>query len=157
MTRTYNEDCPNYMCRDCAYKGSYPNFCTKRIDHINIEKAVPWFVCCPEETGMPCCEFYPSAIHVWDLKNYWIDWEHWWSDYLGTWTKMNPDKELVWFCLHGDKSVRYGVPLMDYIYGTMYDGTVLKAKKKMYYKSHSHRLIVEDIDEVDMEVAPNVL
>lgn len=153
------EDCPNYRCKDCKYKGTYPNYCQHRVDHTNIEKAVPWFVSSPEESGIPCCDFEPSSIHVWDLKNYWIDWEHWWKDYLETWfpyyPKEKPEDKLVWFTLHGDKDIEYGVPMMDYIYGTMYDGDILKAVKKRYYVRHNvndgsfpYELKYEDINGV---------
>lgn len=155
----YNEDCPNYQCRDCKHFGSYPNYCTKRVDHKKVEFAAAWFRCDPENSHMPCCEFEPSSINVWDLKNYWSNWENWWMDYLNTWfpyyPKEKPEDNFIYFTLNGNTDIRYGVPLMDYIMGDMYDGNKLKAKKKIYLKrvknDYGYELIREDIDGVEIE------
>lgn len=148
--------CPNYRCKDCKHFRTYGNYCTKRVDHENIEVAASWFVSTPFGNQLPCCEFEPSAIHVYDLNNYWIDWEHWWQDFLVEWFPYYPDisleNHLIWFTLNGKRDIRYGVKLMDYIMGAMYDGDNLKAISRKYYK-HTHdgygyKLITEAVNGV---------
>ena len=151
-----NEDCPNYECKDCKhYKSAHLGGCTKRVDHKTIEFSAPWFRCDPENCHTPCCEFEPSKIHIWDLKNYWTNWENWWNDYVDTWLEgHNPYNELIYFTLNGNTNVRYGVPMMDYVMGNMYNGNNLKAVEKMYYKrtqkGFGYKLIREKINGVEL-------
>ena len=152
-----NEDCPNWGCKDCKhFKFAHLGGCTKRVDHKKIEFAAPWFKSSKEEFGTPCCEFEPSEIHIWDLKNYWTNWENWWNDYVDTWLNgHNPiGSKLVYFTINGDTSVWYGVPIENYIYGNMYEGNKLKAVEKMYYKrvktGFGYKLIREKIKGVEL-------
>lgn len=143
---------PNYKCRDCKNYGRHNNYCTKRVDHIKTEVAAPWFVSTPFGEQIPCCEFEPSSIHKYDLENYWATWENWWEDYLEEYfpyyPKETPENKFVWFTINGDKSIRYGIAMMDYIYGKMY------ATKKQYYKKvktdFGYKLITEDIEGVNL-------
>lgn len=159
----YNEDCYAYHCGDCKNFGTYPNYCTRRIDHKKIEFAAPWFRCDPEAGGMICCEFEPKGIFVYDLKNYWTNYENWQTDWYDTQydylteeqREEKKDNSIVWFTLNGNTNIRYGVRAKDYIYNTMYDGNKLKAVKKIYYKKtkegFGYKLMREDIDGVEIE------
>lgn len=150
--------CPNYKCHNCEHYGSFPNYCQKRIDHKTIEFAVPWFVSCPSYNGHICSDFKPSLIHVYDLQNYWTNWESYWADYLENWfpyyPKEKPEDKLIYFTLNGDKEIRYGVNLMDYINNSMIDGNRLKAVEKMYYKrtkdGFGYKLVREKIEGVEL-------
>lgn len=152
----YNEDCPNFRCKDCKWyrpviKGHEEDACNRRIDHKRIEYAVPWFKSSAEETGFPCKEFEPSSIHVWCLKNYWTDWEHWWQDWIDTWMDGKTPTRPLWFTLNGDRSVRYTVDRNDYINGTMFENGKLKAIEKAYYKQtrsgFGYKLVKEKLED----------
>ena len=58
---------------------------------------------------------------------------------------MPPDKTLVYFTVNNDTSVRYGVPLMDYVNRQMISGgcvfATLKAVEKEYYKHNARTLL----------------
>lgn len=157
-----NENCPNYKCKDCKHFGNFTKgYCNKRIDHKQIEFAVPWFKSSPEEVGFPCSEFEPSEIHVWDLKNYWTNWENWYADYKDTWLRgKDNSNKLCYFTLNGDRSVRYGVLISDYIYGTMIENNKLKAIEKMYYKrtkdGFGYKLIREKINGIDLNIKEKI-
>ena len=72
---------------------------------------------------------------------------------------MPPDKTLVYFTVNNDTSVRYGVPLMDYVNRQMISGgcvfATLKAVEKEYYKrvkndSFGMKLVHEKITGVHL-------
>ena len=70
------------------------------------------------------------------------------------WLPYGNTNTLIYFVLHGDASIRYGVPLMDFVNGTMIEGNRLKAVEKEYYRKSKkspigYELIHEPIDGVN--------
>jgi hypothetical protein len=136
-------DVGNFRCKDCKHfsfvlpQGECKEGgCQKRIDHNRVEFACPWFKCAPEECGLPCSDFEPSSIHVDDIKH-WTGWKDYWKKFVKTWLPYQNEDILVYFVVNGDNSIRYGVPLKKYLYGTMFDGNKMLATEKMYYKKHN--------------------
>lgn len=131
-------DCEHYFCGNCIHwrsdKGGKFLPC-KRIDHDKIKFAKPWFKSydANQFSGIICAEFYPKPWMKQAVEN-WKGFSEYWKQYVKTWLPYGNTNILVPFCLHDDTSVRYGVPLMDFVNGTMVDGNTLKAIEKTYYK-----------------------
>ena len=144
-------DVENYHCGHCKY---YNN--CKRIDHVTIQFAKPWFKTYDRNqfSGNICSDFEP-ADHCTHACKTWTGFEDYWPKYVEQWLPYSNTDVLVYFTLNGDASVRYGVKLLDFVYGTMFDGNVLKASVKTYYKKtrdgFGYKLIKEKINGVTIQ------
>lgn len=145
------EDVMNLHCGDCLY---YHN--CKRIDHISVKFAVPWFKSYDrnQSSGIICNSFEPAT---WNLpaQKEWKGFDSYWSRYVETWLPYKNTNGLVYFTLGDNADVRYGVPLMDYLEGKMIENGILKAKMKMYYRrtkeGYGYKLIREQIDGISID------
>ena len=139
-------DVNNYKCRDCVY---FPNQC-KRIDHNTIKFAKPYFIGY-DGNHIPCCDFKPKNLTGWTGFN------DWWPYYVEQWIPYQNTDINTYFTLHSDPSIRYGVPLMDFVNGTMIENGVLKAVEKMYYKQTrkgcGYKLVYEEIKGVVIDAS----
>lgn len=151
------DNVPHYHCADCYHNvpdktNRMRSRCKKRIDHEILEfSKIPFssdYCQIP-----PCAEFIPPAYSV-DALRRWTGFEDFWAGYVAAWLPYQNTDILLGFCLNGDTSVRYGVPLMDYVNGTMYSGNRLKAVEKRYYrqirKGFGYELVREQIDGVNL-------
>lgn len=153
------DTCPHCYCGDCAYfKGNahmagVESTC-KRIDHKTVKFAVPWFKSydCGQRDHIPCGDFVPAHPEYADFKE-WTNFSDFWQIYVKAWLPYENEDITVPFTIYGDTSVRYHVPLVKYIDGTMIVDGVLQATEKEYYKrikdnSFPFKLIHETIDGV---------
>lgn len=150
-TRHSDYEPENYHCRECKY---YHNDC-KRIDNAKVKFWKPWHQSDDRQSArIVCCDF--------DLKDYmkyakqnWINFETYWKEYVENWLPYGNTERLVYFILNDDYSVRYGVKILDFIYGNMYSGDKLNAVEKMYYvqtrKGFGYKLIREEIEGVTVQ------
>lgn len=165
--------CPNYKCKDCKHFkfvfSENPHGCTHRFDHTIMEYAHPWFVNVPEERGYPCSDFEPDGSYPAALP-YWHGFEHWRAWKIKQHREDDPrPQELIdrlsegyiphiSFELKGEEA-RYRVNLEDYIFGTMFEGSKLKAYERICYKRTQkglgYKLVREKIDGVDLEKLKN--
>ena len=101
---------------------------------------------------MECYDFELKDYMIYAKQN-WIDFDTYFKECVENWLPYGNTNTLIYFCLNGDTSIRYGVKLLDYVYGNMYlsDG-VLNAVEKMYYKQvrsgFGYSLIREPIEGV---------
>lgn len=137
----------HYGCQDCRCRGEK----CKRIDHKTIKFAIPWFKAYDYTCHAICSDFEPAAYMKY-ANEHWTCFEDYWKGYVEQWLPYQNTNVNVYFTLHGDTSVRYGVPLMDFVNGTMLDNGVLKAVEKMYYKrtnkGFGYKLVREPINGV---------
>ena len=144
----FNEDVEHYHCGNCKYFHD-----CKRIDHVTIKFAVPFFKSYDRNqfSGIICADFEPAQWCIYACKT-WQGFEYYWPRYVEQWLPYQSTNVLIYFTLHDDTSVRYGVNLMDFVNGTMFDGDLLKAVRKVYYKQtregFGYRLIRETINGV---------
>lgn len=144
----YKEDVDNYHCGSCKY---YNN--CKRIDHEVIQFARPWFKSYDRNqfSGCICSDFEPAEWCIYACET-WLGFEHYWPRYVEQWLPYGDTSKLMYFVLNGDTSIRYGVRLLYFVYGSMFDGNTLKALEKTYYKKtkdgFGYKLIKEKIDGV---------
>ena len=147
---------PNYKCKDCAYlKRQGTNISCPCFDHNKIEHAAPWFVSSPEENGFPCNKFEPSSIHVYDLKNYWVNYNTWLSDWIQEWNNSKEFNDCKWFTIGKDRSIRYGMSMLEYINGNIIINGKLNCFQKMYYRRSQsspigYELIIERCEPVNI-------
>lgn len=136
----------HYRCRDCIHFHD-----CKRIDHKTIKFAVPWFKSYDGDYWVVCSDFRPAAYMKY-ANAHWTCFEDYWKGYVEQWLPYSNINVNVYFTLHNDTSIRYGVPLMDFVNGTMIEGDILKAVEKMYYKQtrsgFGYKLIRESINGV---------
>lgn len=148
MSRDTNYEPENYRCSNCKY---YQKDC-KRIDGVKIDFAKPWFKSSSDH-GCVCSDFVLKDYMIYAKQN-WIDFDTYFAEYVENWLPYENTNTLVHFVVNGDKNVWYGVPLLDYVYGNMYDGNKLKAVEKMYYKrtkrDFGYDLAREEIDGVEL-------
>lgn len=152
----------NYHCGDCKYfkvNAEQENIVStcKRIDHKKIKFTIPFFKSynCGQFASMICSDFQP---HDWNLNacKEWTSFEDYWDAYVEQWLPYKNTNKTTAFTLKGDTSVRYHVPLLDYIYGRMIKDNKLMAVEKSYYKQDrsptgfGYKLIVEPIKGVDI-------
>lgn len=151
----------HYFCGDCVHwKFENGKHCPcKRIDHVSVKFAVPWFKCydANQHNGVICSDFSPKPYMVWAVAH-WAGFQAYWEAYVKEWLPYGNTNTLVYFTLNGDTSIRYGVPLMDFVNGTMMEGNRLKAVEKMYYRQdrkspYGYSLIREPIDGVEIRKA----
>lgn len=152
------EEYDRYFCGDCVYyslpKNGKPSRC-KRIDHDVIKFSKPYFECYDgnQYNGILCSDFYPSN-HMKYARAHWPGFDLYWEYYVKEILPYGNTNTYVWFCLNGDTSIRYGVPLLDFVFGTMVEEGRLRAVKKMYYKRNRRAptryiLVTEEIDGVE--------
>ena len=147
----YEDDVNNYHCGSCQYYHA-----CKRIDHKTIQFAQPWFKSydCNQFSGCICSDFEPGAWHK-NACDTWQGFEHYWPRYVEQWLPYADTKKLIYFTLNSDTSIRYGVRLLDFVYGTMIDDNMLKAVEKVYYKKTKggigYKLIREKINGVTIQ------
>ena len=147
--------CPNYHCSECGQTKP----CKKRIDWNVVKRTHPFFT--RHTDSFPCSDFFPSQIHVFDLKNYWTDFESWYSDYLLEWqngkSREDFEKQPIGFYLNDDESEWYHARLGDWIYGTLFEGDTLKVYEKQYYRrvntSLGYKLVTEPVSGVKVSKA----
>lgn len=157
----------NLRCNDCKFYKANADMdkvesTCKRINHKTVKFAVPWFKSYDCDFGTICSDFepnpnYPALVKEWNELG---GFQKWWQLWVEQWLPYQKIDKYVYFTLNGDTSIRYGVWLMDYVTGNMYneDGS-LKAETKQYYvrckKSKSHpigyKLVEENIKEYDNE------
>ena len=148
MSRDVNYEPEHYRCSNCKY---YQSGC-KRVDNKTISFAVPWFVNVQPDCGTVCCDFELKDYMI-HAKQNWIDFDTYFKEYVENWLPYGNTNKLIYFCLNGDTSIRYGVKLLDYVYGNMYlSNGVLNAVEKMYYKQvrsgFGYELVREPIEGV---------
>lgn len=149
---------PHYFCGDCIHwkagKGGTQLPC-KRIDHdkIRFKKSPFKSYDGNQHNGTLCADFVPRNKSHWR----WDSFSDFWAEYVREWIPYEKTDILYYFVLRGDESVEYGVPLMDFVNGTMIEGNILKAKEKQYYRrvidpnGFGYRLVHEYIDGVQIE------
>lgn len=148
--------CPNYRCRDCGR-----HLGCKRHESLwkhQVQRTHPFFT--RFTSTFPCCDFFPSELHVFDLKNYWTDFETWYADWLEEWqngmSKEAFENRKIGFYLNNDESVWYYTRLRDWIYGTLFDGDILRAFEKEYYKRTrdfwGYKLIREPVNGIQTTI-----
>jgi hypothetical protein len=85
-------------------------------------------------------------------NEHWTCFEDYWKYYVEQWLPYQNTNKNIYFTLHDDTSIRYGVPLMDFVNGTMIENGLLKAIEKVYYKQtrtgFGYRLVREPIEGV---------
>lgn len=142
--RSQNYEPEHYRCGNCKY---FRN--CKRVDNVKIKFAKPWFMC-EANCSVICSDFELKEYMLYARQN-WIDFETYFREYVENWTNGSTEK-LIYFTLNDDTSIRYGVRMMDYVYGYMYTDGKLNAVEKMYYKQtrggFGYKLIREPIDGV---------
>lgn len=123
--------CPNYMCGDCG-----KSVCKRRADLADLKKKYSLFT--RVAVSFPCNEFVPSSIHVFDLKNYWVDFESWYTDWLQEWqngmSREEFENKSISFYINEEESECYHARVGDWIYGTLIDGDTFKVYERMYYR-----------------------
>lgn len=140
MTEEVFDAIGHLFCGDCKFWGCGNDYCQKRIDHKNVRFAIPWFKSydAHQHSGCICSDFEPASFCVFTCSAWTGFWDYW-EWYSKIWIPYGNTDILTYFTMGEDTSVRYGVPLMDFVNGTMYDGSRLKAVEKMYYKKHRHK------------------
>lgn len=149
--------CPNYRCSDCGQTRP----CKRRIDWNVVKRTHPFFT--RHTDTFPCSDFFPSAIHVFDLKHYWTDFESWYSDYLLEWqngkSREDFEKQPIGFYLNDDESEWYHARLGDWIYGALFYGDTLKVYEKQYYRRVNtpwrYELVTEPVSGVKITKSCN--
>ena len=153
----------NVRCNECEFyrvdADIRENFC-KRIDHKTVKFAVPWFKSYDCDHGCICSDFkpkpfYPALVKEWEEVG---GFDNWWPLWVDQWLPYKKTDKLTYFTINNDTSIRYGVKLLDFVYGTMFDGNKLKAVEKEYVKrvkksdknSVGYELIHEEIDGVEV-------
>lgn len=159
------EEYDNYCCGDCAHwkvGDCGKHLPCKRIDHDTVKFATPWFHSYNgnQHSGCICSDFQPAAWNRSAVMR-WPGFEAYWKSYVEYWLPYKNTDTTVSFTLHGDTSVWYRVPLMEFVNGTMIEGNRLKAVEKVYYKKdrnspYGYALVREAIDGVDIRQAPNL-
>lgn len=149
----YDEEyVPNWGCKECAHHNVH-SYCTRRIDHVHVRHAISWFRSYDGGTGLVCSDFVPKSYLI--PTHGWTSFDDYWPRYVEWWLPYSNTDRLKYFTINGDTSVRYGVPLLDYVYGHMFDGNVLLATEKMYYKrlmsGIGYKLIREPIGGVTIQ------
>ncbi|WP_407397765.1 hypothetical protein [Treponema sp.] len=138
----------HYRCSECKH---FRN--CKRVDNDKVKFAKVWFLSEPN-CPIVCCDFELRDYMIYAKQN-WIDFETYWREYVENWLPYGNTDRLVYFTLNGDTSIRYGVRMMDYVYGYMYSDNKLNAVEKMYYKQtrggFGYKLIREGIEGVSIE------
>ena len=147
MSRDANYEPERYKCGHCKH---YRTGC-KRVDNKIISFAKPYFKA-EANCGTVCCDFELKDYMVYAKQN-WIDFDTYFKEYVENWLPYGNTNTLIYFCLNGDTSIRYGVKLLDYVYGNMYlSNGVLNAVEKMYYKQvrsgFGYELVREPIEGV---------
>lgn len=156
----------NLRCRDCKYylvtadQRMTKSRC-KRLDHKKIKFAVPWFKFYDCDFGTICSDFKPNK-HFPAIKQEWEElggFENWWPLWVKQWLPYQNTDKLVYFVLNDNEDVRYGVRLLDYVYGNLFreDGK-FNAVEKEYYVRHKksekhptgYELVHEEIDGVEI-------
>lgn len=151
-------DCRLY-CGNCAYyrwnrqEAKYEP--CKRIDHDAIQFARPYFLTytANENRGHICADFRPREKPNGALVgNEWTGFDDYWAQYIENWLPYRDTNILVYFKLKQDENSWYGVRLMDFVNGTMWDGNTLLAIERLYYKRTAkqtgYRLIHQPIEGV---------
>lgn len=147
MMRDVNYEPENYKCSDCKH---YKKDCL-RVDGVTIDFAKPWFRS-QTDFGCVCCDFVLKDYKLYAKQN-WIDFDTYFKEYVENWLPYQNTNTLVYFTIKGDTSIRFGVKLLDFVYGNMYlkDG-LLNAVEKMYYKQvrsgFGYKLVREPIEGV---------
>lgn len=144
-----NGDVDNYRHGQCIHFHD-----CKRIDHKIVRFAVPWFKSYDngQFSGCICSEFEPAEYCVY-AKAHWAGFDKEWAAWVDQWLPYKNTNKNIFFTLHGNTDVRYGVKLLDFVFGNMFDGDILKANEKVYYKRDKsnpigYTLIHEKIDGV---------
>jgi hypothetical protein len=144
-------DVPHYFCGDCVH-WNFRGPC-KGLDHNSIRFAAPYFKSydAGQHSGIICSKFQPY-IGLYAFTQ-WTNFEDFWPKYVECWIPYADVNILMWFVLHNDTKMRYGVPLMDYVNVTMIENGFLKAVQKYYYKhsKNNHRLVYEKINGVRIQ------
>lgn len=152
------DNCPHYGCGNCKYfkvDADRSESLCKRLDHKSVKFAVPWFKSydCGQSYHLPCDDFEPKHMDYVDAKE-WTGFADFWQAYVQAWLPYQNEDILLWFTLHGDTMVEYGVPLKMFLDGSMIQGNTLMAKKKRYYKrtkeGFGYKLIYEEIDGIEI-------
>lgn len=154
------DDIENYHCGNCIHwklGAGGKHLPCKRLDHETIKFATPWFKSydAGQHSGCICSDFYPHPSNTYAVKH-WTTFEDYWNKYVDQWLPYKNTNTLIYFCLNDDRSIRYGVPLMDYVNGTMIDGDMLKAVQKTYYKQSrkspiGYELVHESINGIKIK------
>ena len=134
--------------------GNVKSIC-KRIDHKQVKFAKPCFQ--SYDCGyfhIPCGDFIPKNPTYPDFKE-WTNFSDFWKVYKEAWLPYANENITLPFIINGDTSVRYYVPLKNFIDGTMIVDGILQAIEKSYYKKGKieygvqlYNLIHEKIDGV---------
>lgn len=160
------DTCPNLSCIHCklfnihADQPQVESKC-KRIDHKKVKFAVPWFKSydCGRD-HIICSDFIPAHPEYADLKE-WTCFDDFWKMYVEAWLPYKNTKMYIGFTIGNDTRIRYRVPLMQFISGSMIQNGVLKAEQKVYcvmkkYGEHVlYQLKYEEIEGVKIQEEQN--
>lgn len=144
------KDVDNLGCGDCRFNGRN----CKRIGNYNVQFYRPWFASQPSGRHHICSDFQPlKCLKV--IYEEWTSFEDYWPAYVEQWLPYSNTNKLDYFFINGDRAIAYGVPMMDAVYGHMFEGNKLLAVEKMYYR-HVRRglgyvLVHEKINGVYVE------
>lgn len=151
-------DVPHYCCGDCIHHNwdrcrAWYLPC-KRIDHDKIKFAKPWFAVydAHQFSGVICRDFEPKRTAT---DGTWTGFDDYWPAYVEQWLPYGDTDKLMYFTLGDCTDIRYGVPLMEFVNGTMLDGNKLKAVEKMWYQRKQndpigYKLTRREIDGVEV-------
>jgi hypothetical protein len=152
------ENCPNLKCNCCKFYPTYkePHSC-KRIKNFSILQFAhsPFISDTLYNPNGICSDFIPGDNNKW-LKKHWTTFD----DYFKVATEIfneswvnPPTNRTVGIKIVGQPNVIYEVKYEDFVYGTMFDGNILKAVQKVTQKrtrtGFGYKLIREDINGVD--------
>lgn len=120
-------------CGNCKHFGfDSPGHtpCRKRIDHVTVRFAVPWFkgYDCRQFTGIVCSEFEPSGLYRF-LAQTWRGFDYYWPRFVEQWGAPG----YMAFILNGNTAVRYRVRAEDFVFGNMFVDGKLNAYERTYY------------------------
>lgn len=135
------DTCPNLECRSCKFFRINADFDSvdsvcKRIDHKKVRFAEPWFK--SYDCGYShciCSNFVPANPDHADFDE-WTCFDDYWKVYVKAWLPYENENAIVGFTLGSDTSVRYIVPLMSFINGSMIEGSTLNAVERKRYIKH---------------------
>lgn len=129
---------------DCLHCGSCKFFghvgpghtpCQKRIDHVTVRFAHPWFKTYDRNqfTGVICSDFEPAERCVY-LARTWRGFDYYWPRFLDQWGSGQGKTGSVAFTLDGNTKVRYHVKTEYFVFGDklFVDGK-LNAHERMFY------------------------
>lgn len=122
-------------CKFFGHVGPGHTPCQKRIDHVTVRFACPWFKSydCNQFTGVICSDFEPAERCVY-LARTWRGFDYYWPRFLDQWGSGQGKTGSVAFTLNGNTKVRYFVKTEYFVYGDkLFVGGKLNAHARQFY------------------------